>query len=100
MEKKVRLGSILKVREKLGLVIGFQNVKYAEQMKVCCMVVPYPYGYISEDYIKRIPVEEAEILEEGYRSGFSSIVEEYIERASECFRHLSAEEAEKALLKE
>ena len=97
MKKRVTLGSILKVGENLGLVVGFQNVKFKEKMKVCCQVVPYPYGYISDEYMKHIPVEEAVILEEGYASAFTDIVTDYIEKASECFAHLSAEEAEKAL---
>ncbi len=97
MKKMVTLGSILKVGEELGLVIGFQNVKFVEKMKVCCMLVPYPYGYISDDYVKYIPVEEAEVLAEGYSNGFSDIITDYIEKVSECFDHLSAEEAEKAL---
>lgn len=97
MKKRVTLGSILKVGENLGLVVGFQNVKFKEKMKVCCQVVPYPYGYISDEYMKLIPVEEAVILEEGYASAFTDIVTDYIEKASECFDHLSAEEAEKAL---
>lgn len=97
MKKRVMLGSILKVGEDLGMVVGFQNVKFKEKMKVCCQVVPYPYGYIDDEYMKHIPVEEAVVLEEGYASGFADIVTNYIEKASECFEHLSAEEAEKAL---
>ncbi len=97
MNKRVTLGSILKVGENPGLVVGFQNVKFEEKMKVCCQVVPYPYGYISDEYMKHIPVEEAVILSEGYAGAFADIVTDYIEKASECFEHLSADEAEKAL---
>ena len=34
MKKRVILGSILKVGEDLGMVVGFQNVKFKEKMKV------------------------------------------------------------------
>lgn len=54
MKKRVILGSILKVGEDLGMVVGFQNVKFKEKMKVCCQVVPYPYGYIDDEYMKHI----------------------------------------------
>lgn len=97
MNKRVTLGSILKVGENLGLVVGFQNVKFKEKMKVCCQVVPYPYGYISDEYMKHIPVEEAVILAEGYAGAFTDIVTDYIEKASECFEYLSADDAEQAL---
>lgn len=94
---KITLGTVLKVQNKLGMVVGIHYVERQDHIMPCYAVVPWPSGYVADEQMLYVPLQEAEVISEGYHSPYSEAVSKYMEQASDCFSHLTLEEGRQSL---
>lgn len=96
-EKRVTLGSILQMDEQMGMVIGFRIGEKGGHLHICCVVVPYPFGYLSDEETALIPVSGVKVVKEGYLTDYSEKLFKNLDGLEECFRHMSVQEGRETL---
>ena len=96
MSELVPIGSIIRVKDRTAVVVGFTNSK-EEKASLKYLVVPYPAGYLIRESLRTASVEDAELLHEGYKNSLSEDFIEYLSLLAEAEKEMTSEELQTKL---
>ena len=66
--KTYPIGSIIKIEDKMALVIGVRMIEEDNKLAKSYLIVPYPTGFTGWEHVRVVAASECEPVSEGYRS--------------------------------
>lgn len=75
-EKLLPIGSVIKKDSKQAMIIGYTVIESGESYKPVYEVVMHPIGYVGNDHIKVIEMDNIEVISRGYSpDGMENVLE-------------------------
>lgn len=92
MVKILNLGTAVKIKDEIGIIMGFVIAQSEGRVKPRYIVLPYPEGYKGADSLKLFDIDAVEGISDGYSSELSNNVIQAFEGLNTVGEHLSYEE--------
>lgn len=70
-------GSVIKVREKLALIVGYDFAELEDKLRLHYLLVPYPTGFGKMEEVRLLPAQDAELMIPGFHTDVFAVLAQY-----------------------